>query len=58
MSLGRLGRWDEGKTELARAETNLRQSLERMTGDYWWEVAQCQVLLEEAHRLFGVSGPR
>ena len=52
MALGRLGRWEEGGRELAEAETQLNQHLINLTGDLWWDLGLCQVVLDEAHRLF------
>jgi tetratricopeptide (TPR) repeat protein len=58
MGLARLGRVEEGKKELAQAEKNLGKSLARLTGDYWWELARCQLALDEAHRLFGETAKK
>jgi len=52
MSLAQLGRWEEGKGELAQAEADLGQHLANMTGDVWWDLAFCQLALDEAHGLF------
>jgi tetratricopeptide (TPR) repeat protein len=53
MSLGRLGRWDEARRDLQQAEANLAKPLKNLTGDLWWDLALCQLVLDEAHRLFG-----
>ena len=53
MSLGRLGRWEEARRDLQQAEANLAKPLKNLTGDLWWDLALCQLALDEAHRLFG-----
>jgi eukaryotic-like serine/threonine-protein kinase len=53
MALAKLGRWEDGKTDLQQAESNLAKPLKNLTGDLWWDLAMCQLLLDEAHRLFG-----
>lgn len=52
MALAKLGRFDEGRKILAQAEANFGTHLKTLTGDLWWDLAMCQVLLEEAHRVF------
>jgi hypothetical protein len=51
MALARSGRAEEGKRDLQQAETNLVQPLKLLTGDLWWDLAMCQLLLDEAHRV-------
>jgi serine/threonine protein kinase/tetratricopeptide (TPR) repeat protein len=53
MSLGKLGRWEEARRDLQQAEANLTKPLKNLTGDLWWDLALCQLALDEAHRLFG-----
>jgi hypothetical protein len=55
MALGRSGRLDEGKQELAQAEAHLGQHLKTLTGDSWWDLGLCQLSLDEAHRLFSAK---
>jgi Flp pilus assembly protein TadD len=53
MSLGKLGRWEEAGRDFQQAEANLAKPLKNLTGDAWWDLALCQLALDEAHRLFG-----
>jgi len=52
MALARSGRWGEGKQALEQAETDLGDHVRTLEGDHWWDLALCQVALDEAHRLF------
>jgi hypothetical protein len=52
MALGKLGRWEQGRKELANADQALNRPLLNLTGDMWWDLTMCQVVLDEAYRLF------
>lgn len=52
MTMAKVGRVEDGKRELHKAETDLAPYLARFTGDCWWDIGLCQLALGEAHRLF------
>jgi serine/threonine protein kinase/tetratricopeptide (TPR) repeat protein len=51
MALAQVGRVKEAKTDLRQVETGLARPLKNLTGDLWWDLAMCQLLLNEAHQL-------
>jgi hypothetical protein len=47
-ALFKLGRESEGRVQLTQAELTLGKHLETLTGDNWYDLAMCQLLLDEA----------
>jgi tetratricopeptide (TPR) repeat protein len=53
MALQELGRAEEARTALAKAEEWLAKPLATRSGANWWDLDICEVALEEARELFG-----
>jgi len=53
MTLRKLGRRAEAADLLRQVEARLAQPLERLYGDYWWQLGYCQLALDEARQLLG-----
>lgn len=53
MALGKSGRPELGRKELAEAEAVLGEHLESMRGGVWWYFAMCRMACEEAHLVLG-----
>jgi serine/threonine protein kinase len=54
-ALFKLDREREGKVQLAAAEVTLGKHLATLTGDNWYDLAFCQLLLDEARSLFNAG---
>jgi len=53
MALQKLGRITEAQQILARAERLLAEPIKDHFGDSWWNLAYCQLALDEARQLLG-----
>jgi hypothetical protein len=53
MALSRLGRNEEATALLKQAEVRLALPLEQLSGDWYYDMAYCQLALDEARQLLG-----
>jgi hypothetical protein len=53
MALAKSGQWEQGEAALDQAEKELGDHVRTLKGGDWWNLALCQMVLDEAHRLFG-----
>jgi tetratricopeptide (TPR) repeat protein len=53
MAMSKLGRTEEAAARLEQAEVRLILPLERLSGDWYYDMAYCQLALDEARQLLG-----